>query len=237
MTYEPRPGTTAQRVIAHLQLQPPGTELLTSQLGDALGLQALNIPPCLAPALSAGILRQRKKDGHPRAPAYWSLVQMEASRAGPASDGSQKPNGAGHSSSTAPRQSWQPYTPAGPTTRFEGRGREARRYGPWCPCQRQPGRRTNGHWATRRRGPRWQRQHPHHRLGARSCSARARAPLADCRASPQPTGLRVALWSDGALVIERGAVFVASLTAEETRHLVQYLDKVLLDREPATQAA
>jgi hypothetical protein len=48
--------------------------------------------------------------------------------------------------------------------------------------------------------------------------------------SPQPTGLRVSLWSDGALVIERGAVFVASLTAEETRHLIKYLDKVLLDR-------
>jgi hypothetical protein len=72
---------------------------------------------------------------------------------------------------------------------------------------------------------------------ARDRAVRERERRSPTVASPQPTGLRVALWSDGALVIERGAVFVASLTAEETRHLVQYLDKVLLDREPATQAA
>jgi hypothetical protein len=47
---------------------------------------------------------------------------------------------------------------------------------------------------------------------------------------PSPTKLRIALWSDGALVIERGDTLVASLTADETRHLIKYLDKVLLDR-------
>jgi hypothetical protein len=219
MTYEPRPGTTAQRVIAHLQLQPPGTELLTSQLGDALGVPPLNIPPCLAPALSAGILRQRKKDGHPRAPAYWSLADHAKANGNAPAARNTPPEGANRDAS------------AGQSHGAEG-------------SESPPGRGTDGAPAL---GAAPVLSPPPAANGIPLIAfARERAErVADARerraptvASHQPTGLRVALWSDGALVIERGPHLVASLTAEETRHLVQYLDKVLLDRpEPATQAA
>jgi hypothetical protein len=183
--YEPRPGTTAQRVIAYLQLQPPGTELLTSQLGDALGVPPLNIPPCLAPALSAGLLRQRKKNGHSRAPAYWSLGDHAAGE--PATNGAH----------AAPVADEEVPAPPPPQPHPAGNGSI-----PIIAFARDRALRERD-----RRTP---------------------------TATPQPTGLRVALWSDGALVIERNAFFVASLTADETRHLVEYLDKVLLDRvEPA----
>jgi hypothetical protein len=213
MTYEPRPGTTAQRVIAYLQLQPPGTELLTSQLAEGLGVPPLNIPPCLAPALNAGILRQRKKDGHVRAPAYWSLAEHGV-----------KANG--NAQGIHPEQGPQHVLKA------EAERPDATDRG--APANASPVGGPTGAGQPAAAGPAGSGSIPIIAF-ARDRAVRERDRRSPTAASPQPTGLRVALWSDGALVIERGAVLVASLTAEETTHLVKYLDAVLVDR--ATEAA
>jgi hypothetical protein len=190
MSYEPRPGSLPQRVLAWLELQPHGAEFLTSQLGEALGVPPVNIPSCMGAALEAGLLYRRQKIAHQRAPAYWSLVDHAAGKpAARAANGAHADPVAGDEAAASPPPPPPPPPAASiPIIAF----------------------------------------------------ARQRAEHADARdrrtptATPQPTGLRVALWSDGALVIERGPHLVASLTAEETRHLVEYLDKVLLDRvEPA----
>lgn len=52
-------------------------------------------------------------------------------------------------------------------------------------------------------------------------------------AAAGPAGMRIALWSDGVLQIERsntvgGAAEVVLFSADETRALVRYLDRTLL---------
>jgi len=41
-----------------------------------------------------------------------------------------------------------------------------------------------------------------------------------------PKGMRVALWSDGSLQIQRACGDLIALTTEETRHLVRYLERM-----------
>ena len=52
--YAARPGTVAYRVLAYLATLPPGTEITTSALGIELNIDAVSIPPCLDPAVTAG---------------------------------------------------------------------------------------------------------------------------------------------------------------------------------------
>lgn len=96
MSYEPKPGTVAYRVLAHLQTMPRGAELLTSQIAEALRIDPNGVTPCLEAAVKAGSVFRRQRDSHPRSPFWWSLVDhsKDARTAGlvPAADGSQKPN-------------------------------------------------------------------------------------------------------------------------------------------------
>lgn len=106
-TYTPKPGSVADRAIAHLQSQPPaGAEVSTSALAEAVGATGDSLRMCLQPALDAGAVFARKRGGHVRSPMFWSLADHAArdARTGEASspaNGSQKPNGEWHRSSTA----------------------------------------------------------------------------------------------------------------------------------------
>jgi hypothetical protein len=179
--YEPRPGSLPQRVLAYLELQPHGTELLTSQLGEALGVPPVNIPSCMGAALEAGLLYRRQKIAHQRAPAYWSLVDHSASKLAAAVNGAHDDDEAADP------------PPAPPSA--NGRAVDVVQH-----------------------------------MAARTPRLRAVAPAL--------AALRIALWSDGTLQIERGAGQPAvSFNREETRAIVRYLDQVWMDRDPETIGA
>ena len=72
--YEPRPGTVAFRVLAHLETLPAGAEVMTSALAEAINAEASQIQPCLELALKAGQVHRRQKDDHVRSPWWWSLT-------------------------------------------------------------------------------------------------------------------------------------------------------------------
>ena len=76
--FKPRPGSVADRAIAYLQSQPAaGTEVSSAALAEAIGAPAGSIIACLQPALDAGLVFARKKGGHARSPAFWSLVDHD----------------------------------------------------------------------------------------------------------------------------------------------------------------
>jgi hypothetical protein len=185
MSYEPRPGSVPDRVIAHLRTLPHGAERLSSQLADAINAPPAHVVASLEGAVNAGALFRRKKDSHVRAPVYWSLVDHQAAK------GTTPPHANGaHVEPPAPAAA--PPAPAAPDSI------------PLIAFAHERQRRPQ----------------------LKQVERPAQTPV-------NATGLRIALWSDGALVIERGPHLVASLTAEETRLLVKYLDKVLLEREEA----
>jgi hypothetical protein len=74
VTYTARPGTVAQRAIAHLESLPRGAELMTSRLAEAIGTPGENLLACLEAPLKHGAVFRRQKDTAPRAPFFWSLV-------------------------------------------------------------------------------------------------------------------------------------------------------------------
>lgn len=76
--YEPRPGTVAYRVLAHLETLPAGAEVMTSALAEAINAEASQIQPCLELALKAGQVHRRQKDDHVRSPWWWSLTDYSA---------------------------------------------------------------------------------------------------------------------------------------------------------------
>lgn len=98
-----RPGTLAFRAIGYLETLPPGTELSSSALAEALGADGAALTACLGPAHEHGLIDKRKRGGHVRSPVFWSLPagvrrangddEIDAAQAGPARDGSQKPDG------------------------------------------------------------------------------------------------------------------------------------------------
>lgn len=130
-------------------------------------------------------------------------ASMHASQAGPASDGSQKPNGDGLSSSTAPAK-------AGSNTPRRGSQHVLKAE---AGCESRPD-------ATDRETP-------------ANASPVGGPMGAGQPAAAGPTGaLRIALWSDGTLEIVRSAgEFVERITFPviEARQLVGYLDAIALD--------
>ena len=74
MIYSPAPGSTTERAVAHLRSLPPGTELSTAALAEAIDATPNNLSPCLQPAADHGWLAKRQKGGHPKSPSFWSLA-------------------------------------------------------------------------------------------------------------------------------------------------------------------
>jgi hypothetical protein len=75
-TYEPRPGTLAYRVLAHLETLPAGTERSTGALAAALGVEPNLIPSSMEQALRARRVFTRKKDAHRNSPVFWCLRDL-----------------------------------------------------------------------------------------------------------------------------------------------------------------
>lgn len=209
MSYAAKPGSVADRALAFLQSQPPaGAEVSTSALADAIGATGEATATCLRPALDAGLVFARKKGGHIRSPLFWSLVDHAAKKNGSTGEafspanGSQKSDGGAASSPAAKAGSQTP--PKGPN-RDASTGQSHGAKG-----SASPNGRGNNVAPARGAGP-------------------AFLPAA---AAP---GLRIALWSDGVLQIERdtvgGAADLVLFSADETRQLVRYLERLAIDTE------
>lgn len=94
--YEPKPGSVAQRAIAHLESLEPGASLTSAALAEAIGVSAREIRPSMVAPLRAGVVTSAQKGGHVRSPIFWAMApRMDASaaRLERAGDGSQTPNG------------------------------------------------------------------------------------------------------------------------------------------------
>lgn len=72
MTFQAQPGTIQFRAITWLQTQPPGTEVTASIWGEAIGIEGPILATCIKPAIDAGAVRRRTKDGMKR-PLWFSL--------------------------------------------------------------------------------------------------------------------------------------------------------------------
>jgi hypothetical protein len=70
--YRPLPGSIADRVIRHLQQQPPGMELATAVLAELVGQPPSAICPILKPARDHGVLQARRLPNHGNN-LFWSL--------------------------------------------------------------------------------------------------------------------------------------------------------------------
>ena len=238
MSYTPKPGSTAWRVMAHLETLPAGAEIMTSALAEAIGEPANNVSPCLEAALAAGLLFRRQRDAHVRSPYWWSLTDRSAQPKPPrprvevpvflaqaqdsgtadpvsAADGSQKPNGGERE---RPVRAGSEHTPKGANrdaTGFEGRGEQSPDA---TDCEARskvmaPGGSESPTGRGRDAAP---------ALGA--------APAFTPAAAGPARNMRCALWSNGVLQIERdtvgGAAELVLLTCEETRQLLEYLDRM-----------
>ena len=74
-TYTPQPGTQAFRILAWLEAEGKTAERNSSQIANAMGIDANGVPALLAQALAAHLVFRRQKDRtHPRAPFWYSLT-------------------------------------------------------------------------------------------------------------------------------------------------------------------
>lgn len=67
--YQPQPGTIPFRVIAKLRELPPGEELSTAALADALDISTSSITPSMMPAVSHGAVHRERREGL----LYWRI--------------------------------------------------------------------------------------------------------------------------------------------------------------------
>lgn len=212
-TYTPKPGSGAQRAIAHLETLIAGSEVSTALLAEAIDCESAQLNAFLKPALEAGAIAARQKGGHARSPRFWSLVDhgARAERA--------------QVQACRPEDRAMLATPAG--AEMVGRVVKA----------------MNGS------------QNPERLVSQHVLKAEAARPDATDRDAPATTspvggpmgtvqpaaaghaGMRIALWSDGTLQIERstvgGAAALVLLSADETRALVRYLERLAVDEEVA----
>lgn len=171
--YTPHPGTIAARALAHLQAQPPGTELASAVLADALDIDRSSLVPCLAAAISHGVLASTKRMGL----VYWRL-------------------GTG-----------QPIT--------------LQERDPDSPIQRTiPAATVPKAQASPPATPRAKPSTP-----PRKASRPAPASTAITIAEPIRTTMRLAVWSDGTLAIERGSEHM-HFSVDESRQIVRYLERM-----------
>lgn len=70
--YTPTAGSTADRIIKHLQTQPAGTELTSAELVERVGLDSTDIVPFMQGAIRFGVIRRGLKAGTRL--ITWSLI-------------------------------------------------------------------------------------------------------------------------------------------------------------------
>ncbi len=230
-TYTPEPGTVAYRVLAHLETLPKGAEVMTSALAEALGLEGRNVAPCLETALAKGLVFRRQRDTHVRSPFWWSLTDYSAI---PKAERpvleipNTPPKGANRVRQVLKAEGASP-----DATDSEARSKVMAAEGSGSPTARGDNVAPASGAAPaflQRRGPDTGAQvdgcrAPESHAGA--CSGRAQQDQTSLPASPK--GIRIALWSDGTLQIERAGAAPLILSRPETRALVQYLDAIARD--------
>ena len=209
MSYEPKPGSLAQRAIAYLGTRPPGTELMSSTLAEALGAEGNAVMACLSSAVDHGAVFRRKRLPGVRAPVWWSLtdhakesntpqegVNRDASTGqSHGAEGSASPTGRGNN--VAPARGTTPvfkHTPE-PGSQHVLKAEAAR---PDATDSDAPDHASPGGGPTGPRQP------------AAAGPAGDRAPV------------RVAQWSDGAVEIRRGGELLLALDAVDGGVLEAY---------------
>lgn len=209
-TWAPKPGTVAGRVIDYLQTLPRGMELSSSALAEACGVPIGSVTPCLQPALDAGAVRARQRGGHARSPIFWSLVDHNT--ATPAQDDG-KPT-----QRTIPARGAPPLPISPPL---------------FSPLPEGLRRTPVVHAVTREASSLADASQKPNVDGPRSSTAPANADRDGAHATRAtdaagPAGIRIALWSDGTLQIQRAATDLVVFSADETRVLVRYLDHIVV---------
>lgn len=201
MSYDPKPGTAAFRLLAALEALPHGEEVMSSRLAELAGVDPVCVVGSLTAARTAGAVFARKKGATERSPVFWSLVDHASAPAKPApvlADASIPQAVRAELSKPA-----QAAIAAGATVEQAIAAPAAR--------QRQE-------IAAQ---VRLQREAP-------AAPADPRSTCTTCTTCRSEPGLRIALWSDGTLQIQRAAGDV-TLSRDETRQLVAYLDSIALD--------
>lgn len=75
MTYSPKPGTAAFRILGWLEAQGETREFTSAQIAEALDIPAQTLGSYMEQSVAAGLVFRRQKDRtHPRAPVWWSLT-------------------------------------------------------------------------------------------------------------------------------------------------------------------
>lgn len=72
MSYTPQPGTIPAKAIEWLRAQPPGAEVSSAELAEAIGADTSSIIPCLVTPRQHGIVKSSHRPGNKRL-LYWSL--------------------------------------------------------------------------------------------------------------------------------------------------------------------
>jgi hypothetical protein len=215
--WTPKPGSVADRAITYLQSQQAGgAEVSSAALAEAIGAPLGSIVPCLQPALDAGLVHARQKGGHARSPKFWSLVSKIENRAWVP-----KPAGA-HDDDGKPIQRIVPAKGAPPLPIVPPLFPSATSSTDMsCSADNEPPltaveQRVPESWTAGQRLP------------AREAPAEQANPARGVQLEPRV--MRTALWSAGSLEIRRGTasrtVDLLILTADETRALVRYLERM-----------
>jgi hypothetical protein len=256
MSYEPKPGTVPERALQHLRTLPPGTEVMTSRLAEAIGHPPNNLLMCLETALKHGAVFRRQKDEHARSPFWWSLVDhAKKPRAtlppvalstddeddAPPAAAEIKPADAFTRLATAQLGKQKPWLPIEDTPQ-QGANRDpsaGQSHGAG-ESESSAGRGMNGAPAlgaapvfppmqASRAGPASDgSQKPNGRAhGSSTAAVRAGS---DSAADESPSDeFRIALWSDGVLDIRRPGGHLTRFTKAEARAIVNYLESISLD--------
>lgn len=220
--YYPEPGTVAWRAVAHLDGLPKGAEIVTSALAEAARSDAVTVSSCLQTALTHGLVFRRRKDSHPRSPWFWSLTDHSKTgqlgthtlHAAPA----EPPAAAPPAQAEPPAPSDEPQIPQFITPK-------ASLTEPLVIVAPSPAEQA----AMARTFDRLSTPGVSSKLAERMGFPSAETLQRMLDSKPQPLPTRFALCSDGTLEINRDGEVALLLSRDETRALVEYLDRISLD--------
>lgn len=242
MSYIPRLGSAAQRAISYLG-RVKG-EVSTADLADAIACTPYGLGRTLGRAVDAGLLIKRQHKAGTSAPLFWSLpaesvAEAVAPKPEPATDipvvQRTVPAAEAGPSGWTPHPldaAWHPRAANGKDSSALDAGQHAGGEAAQAPHPESTGPMAASTPTNGRPPARDDETTPASpRVGAMGAGQPAAAGPAG-EPSGEPGKLRIALWSDGTLQIERktvgGAAELVLLCRDETRQLVAYLDSISL---------
>lgn len=209
-TYTPQPGTIPARAVAFLQTLPPGTEMQSGPLADALGVGISGFGSWLDYAVRNGAISCVKREGR----LYWSLGRGERARSESVDE---EPDDAPPVQRTVKAQPGSislTDVPAWPGLDIDAGSALAPKIAPLPASKASKGQRQRAKTATAT---------PPACQDSNAKPVRAITPY---QRTAGPQTMRVALWSDGQLQIQRGDFELILLAPEETKQLVHYLERM-----------